>query len=215
LDLVEAELRKAHIELDEIKVRLLYTRTCLQSEAQSRQTLQRGLGVHQRIYFQLAEKYKSIYEKCDQEKISLKEDLRISEELIRSQRQLIELYQSQQQQPASHLFQGGPLLSQYNDHNQSCQYSPYQPPGNHEFIDPTSLRDFDYSIGLPVGYTEPAMSTPVAEFEDQTPNLSIQSVQHPVSAERDVPGPTHTKSEKMKRGLEDEEEKPSKKRRTK
>ena len=59
------------------------------------------------------------------------------------------------------------------------------------------------------------MSTPVAKFEDQTPNLSIQSVQHPVSAEWDVLGPTHTKSEKMKRGLEDEEEKPSKKRRTK
>jgi hypothetical protein len=208
------------------------------------------------MYFQLAEKYKSIYEKCDQEKISLKEDLRISEELIQSQRQLIELHQSQQQQqPASHLFQDGPLLSEYNDHNQSCQYSPYQPPGNHQFIDPTSLRgfnysigfpvgdtepaiftpvaefedqtsnlpiqsvqhpvSFDYSIGFPVGHTEPAMSTPVAEFEDQTSNLPIQSVQHPVSAERDVPGHTNTKSEKMKRGPEDEEEKPSKKRRTK
>ena len=59
------------------------------------------------------------------------------------------------------------------------------------------------------------MSTLVAEFEDQTPNLSIQSVQHLVSTEWDVPRPTYTKSEKMKRGLEDEEEKPSKKRRTK
>jgi hypothetical protein len=193
-----------------MKVRLLYTRTCLQSEAQSRQTLQRGLEVHQRIYFQLAEKYKSIYEKYNHEKISLKEDLRISEELIRSQKQLIELYQSQQQQPSSHLVRGGPLLPQYIDHNQSCQYSPYQPPGNHEFVDPTSLRrpnDFDYSIGFPEhSYdTEPVMSTSVAEFENQTP----------ISAEQDVLEPTYTKSEMTKGGLENEEVKPRKKQRTK
>jgi hypothetical protein len=158
------------------------------------------------------------------------------------------LYQGQQQQqPASHLVQGGPLLSQYNNHNYSCQYSPCQSSRNHEFIDPAGLRplnDFDYSIGFRAerSYgTEPAISTPVAEFENETPNMSIQSVLHPISversydiepvmsenqtpnlsiqfpisAERDVPGATHNKSEETKRGPEDEGARLSKKRRTK
>ena len=57
------------------------------------------------------------------------------------------------------------------------------------------------------------MSTPDAEFENQTSNLSIQSVQHPISAERNVPEPIE--GENTKRVLEDEELKPSKKQRTK
>jgi hypothetical protein len=179
------------MELSETKLQLLDSRICHQSDAQSRQILRRGLEVHQRVHLQLAKNYKSIYEECDQEKASLKEDLRIAEELIQSQKHLIELYQGpqQQQQPASHLVQGGPLLSQYNDHNHSRQYSPYQSSSNNDFIDPASLRplnDFGYSIVFPAerSYdTEPAMSTPVAEFEYQTPNMSIQSVLHPISVE--------------------------------
>ena len=60
--------------------------------------------------------------------------------------------------------------------------------------------------------TELVMSTPVTGFENQTPNLSVL---HPISAERDVPGPTHNKSGELKRGPEDEVLKPSKKQKTK
>jgi hypothetical protein len=49
------------------------------------------------------------------------------------------------------------------------------------------------------------MSTSVAEFENQTP----------ISAKGDDLGPTYTKSEITKRGLEDKEVKPRKKPRTK
>jgi hypothetical protein len=195
--------------------------------------------------------YKSIYEECDKEIASLKEDLRIAEELIRSQKQLIELYQRQQQeqqQPATHYVQGGPLLSQYNHPNHSCQYSSYQSPGNDKCIDPAGNNDFDYSM-FPAEHsydTEPVMLPPVAEFENQKPDMSIPSmllppsiehpydtelvmstpvtgfenqtpnlsVLHPISAVRDVPGPTHNKSGE-KRSLEDEVLKPSKKQKTK
>lgn len=153
------------------------------------------MEVNQRICLQLGEKYQSIYEECDREKISLQEDLRIARELIASQKQLIELYQGQPQQqqqlllPASHLVQRGPLLSQCNDHNHSCQYSPYQSSGNDEFIGSAGLgphSGFDYSIGFPPegSYdTGPVMSTPVTELEKQTPNLSIHSIPHPISFE--------------------------------
>jgi hypothetical protein len=251
------------MELGETKEQLLYSQICHQSEAQSRRTFQRGLEVHRQTHFQLAKNYKSMYEECKQEKASLQKDLQIAEELIGSQKQLIELYQrqhqqqqQQQQQPATHYVQGGPLLSQYNDPNHSCQYSPtslctcqyssYPSPGNDKFIDPVGihpLNDLNYnmfpaehpydtesvipppvaesenqktdmsipSMLLPPSIecgTEPVVSTPVAGFEYQTPNLSIL---HPISAERDVPGPTHNKTEEMKRGLEDEVVKPRKK----
>ena len=223
IDLLKAEVRDVRISLDESNVRLLHSRICHQSEAQSRQILQRGLEVYQQTYLQLEKNYRSIYKEHDREKTRLQEDLRIANELIDSQKQLIDMYQSQQQQlPASHLVQGGPLLSECNDHNHSCQYSPYEPPRSHEFvIDPAGLRpldDLDYSIGSPIENscdTDPAMSVPVTQFEDQTPNLSAPSIQHPTSAERDAPGPAHTKSEKGKRAPEDEDAKPNKKRRTK
>lgn len=190
LDLVTAELRKARIELYEMKVQLVHTRIRLQSEAQSRQTLQRGLELHQQVYFQLAGKYRSIFEEYDQEMTSLREDHQIDTELIASQKRLIELLQvQQQQQQASNLVQRGPLLSQLNDHNQSCHnYSPYLSSGNDEFMDPRSLRqvnDFDCSMfpGEPPYDPEPVMPPPVGDFENRAHNLSIQSVLHPVSVE--------------------------------
>ena len=223
IDVLKAQLRNVRIELDESKVRLLHSRIRLQSEAQSRQTLQQGLNAHEQTHFQLAKSYKSMYEEFDREKIQLQNELRNANERIESLEQQISMLQSQQQQPpASHLVQGGPLLSQYNDHNDSRQYLPYQPPRSHDFIiDPTGLcqlENLDYSIGLPLEPCcncdlDPVMSASVAE--NQPPNMSIQSMLHPAPAEGDAPGPTHTKSEETKTGLADEGAKPSKKRKTK
>ncbi len=58
------------------------------------------------------------------------------------------------------------------------------------------------------------MSTPVAELENQTPNMSIPSMLQPISAKWDVPRPTHNESEETKMGPENEGVKPSKKRKT-
>lgn len=215
LELVEAELRNTRLDLDETSVRLLHYRICHQSEARSRETLQRGLDIQQQQHIQLSGNYRSIYEEYGREKARLLEDLRIANALIDSQKQLIDMYQGQQQQqPATHLTQGGPLLSQCNDCNDS---RPYQPPRSHEFvIDPAGhrpLNDFDYSIGPslePSGDTNPVMSSPVTQFEEQTPNLSI----HPVLAERDAPVPTNAKSDGRKRGPGDEGAKSNKKRKT-
>ena len=188
--------------------RLAYYRICLQWEAQSRQTLQKGLDFLQHQHAQLAGKYRSIYEEYDREKTRLQKDLGIANELIDSQKQLIEMYQDQhQQQPQSHLAQGGPLLSQCNHYNDSSQYPPYQPPRSHEFvIDPAGLRplnDFDYGMETspePSCGPNPVMSTPVTQFAEQTSNLSVPPAPHPSSAERDAPVQTHAKSDGKKRG---------------
>ena len=203
---MKAKLRNTSLDLDGVNAQLFYSRICHQWEAQSRQTLQKGLDFLQHQLVQLTRKYRSIYEEYGDEKTQLQKDLRIANELIDSQKQLIEMYQSQQQQqPPGHLAQGGPLLSQCSHYNDSSQYPPYQPPRSHEFvIDPAGLRplnDFDYSIGPPESScdTNPVMSTPVTQFEEQTPNLSVPPVLHPTSAERDAPVPTH-KSDGRKRG---------------
>ncbi|CZR52097.1 uncharacterized protein PAC_01974 [Phialocephala subalpina] len=231
IELLRAENVNLRIELEEANVRLVHSRICHQSEAQGRQSeaqirqiIQRGLDAVQKSYFQLATNYKSRLSRYDGERVKLLEDSRIAEELIASQKQLIELYEArdrQQQQSASHLVEGGPLLSQYNDHNHSSQYPTYQPPHSQEFIiDPTRLHplpDLDYSIGSSIEpcNTDAVMSTPVAEFESQAPILPVQSTLYPTSAEHDVPGSNHNKGDGNKRGPEDEGGKPSKKRKTK
>ncbi|KAH6667765.1 hypothetical protein B0J14DRAFT_601394 [Halenospora varia] len=232
IELLRAENENLRIQLEEAHVRLLHSRICYQSEAQGRQseaqirqTIQQGLDTVQRKYFQLMTSYKSRLSKYDGERVKLQEDSRIAEELAASQKQLIEMYEArdrQQQQPASHLVEGGPLLSQYNDHNHSSQYPTYQPPRSQEFvIDPTRLHplnDLDYSIGSsiePSCNTDAVMSTPVAEFEFQAPLQPLQSTPHPTSAKCDVSGPNHTKSDGNKRGPEDEGTKPSKRRKAK
>ena len=170
--------------------------------------------------------YKSRLSRYDGERVKHLEDIRIAKELIASQKQLIEMYEArdrQQQQSASHLVEGGPLLSQYKDHNHSSQYPTYQPqpPSNQEFImDPTRLHplpDLDYSIGSSIEpcNTDAVMSTPVAEYENQAPILPVQSTLYPISAEHEVPGSDHNKGDGNKRGPEDEGGKPNKKRKTK
>jgi hypothetical protein len=132
---------------------------------------------------------------------------------------------------SSHPIPVGPLLPGYNGPNQPCHQSYYQPPRDHEFaVDPTSLRqidDYDYNIGTPMDSSDDGLiedydsnirtpmdssydgplTTPnqVPEFDQQTPNLSIPFIVHPV--------PANT-SECIKRSSEDEEAKPNKKRRT-
>lgn len=208
ITLLEAKLRNTRIELDGSNMRLLHSRICHQSEKQHCDSLERGLDIYQQNHFELVKGYQSMHEELVGEISRLLEDLRLAKELIKSQEDLIVMYQGQQQQPAK----GGPLLSQYNEH---IQYPPYQLNRSHEFIiDPAGLHPpgFDY-IGLPL---EPScdvvsnMAMPAAKFENQAPNLSML---YPTSAERDVPVPTRNKSEEIKR--EDEEEKPSKKRKMK
>jgi len=173
-----------------MKIRLVHARICLQSEAQSRQTLQQGLELYQRLYLNLARRYKSIFEECDHEITSLREDHQIDTELITSQRQLLDLLQSQQQQQqANNIIQGGPLLPQYNDHNHPCHNcSPYHSSGNDDFVDPTSLRpgnDFEYSMfpGEPSCDPEPVMLPPISDFENRTHDLPTQHALHPVSVD--------------------------------
>jgi hypothetical protein len=204
------------MSLDKTSLRLLHSRIWHQSEAQSRQILQRGLEVLQQAHSQLVTKYQSAYEEQDVEIARLREDLGIAEGLAGTQKQLLDMYQGQQQQPPA----SQPLLPQYDHHhsNQYPQYPPYEQSSSHQFVmDPATLprlNDFRYSIGAPIEPscdTDPVMSTPFPQFEE-TPNLFMQP---PTSAERDVPGPTNTKSEGTKRGPEDEGVKPSKKRKAK
>lgn len=212
--LLRAENDTHCIELAELHVRLLRSQTYYQSEVQIRQTIQRSYDMIQQKYFQLTASYKSRLSKYGRELAKLQEDNRTAEELVASQRRLIEMYEArdqQQQQPTSQLVDGGPLVSQYNGHNHS-QYSTYQPPQSQEFIiDPTRLHplnDLDYSIGSPIEpprNTDVVISTPTAEFGFQAP---LQSTPHPTSAECDIPGPNYTKSDEK-----DEGTKPSKKRR--
>ena len=231
IELLRAENVNLRIQLDEAHVRLLHSRISHQSEAQGRiseaqirHILQGGLDAVQKTYFQLATSYKSRLSKYDGERVNLLEDVRNAEELAASQKQLIEIYEArdrQQQQPACHLVEGGPLLSQYNDHHHSPQYLTYPPPRSQDFnIDPTRLQplhDLDYSIGSPLEpcNTDAVMSTPATEFESQAPILPFPSLPHPTSAEHDVPEPNYTKSVGSKRGPEDEGAKSSKKRKTK
>ena len=171
------------------------------------------------MYFQLATSYKSRLSIYDGEKVKLLEDIQIAEELVASQKQLIDIYEARQQQPG--YLEGGPLMPQDNNHNHSSQYLTYQPPRSQEFnIDPNRLHpldDIDYSIGSPVEpcNTDAVMSTPVAGFENQPPILPVQSTPHLTPAEHDVPGPSYTKGDGSKRGPEDEWAKPNKKRKTK
>lgn len=228
---MRAENLNLRIQLDEAQVRLLHSRIGHQSEAQGRQSeaqirhiLQGGLDAVQKTYSQLATSYKSSLSKYDGERVKLLEDIRIAEELAANQKQLIEIYEAQarqQQQPTSHLVESGPLLSQYHDHNHSSQYLTYPPPRNQELnIDPTrlhTLHDLDYSIGPPLEpcNTDAVMSTPVPEFENQAPILPFPSMPHPTPAEHDVPDPNYSKSDRNKRGPEDEGAKSNKKRRMK
>ena len=105
IEFLRAENVNLRIQLEEAHVRLLHSRICHQSEAQGRQseaqirqTIQRGLEAVQQTYFQLATNYKSRLSRYDGERVKLQEDIRISEELIASQKQLIEMYEARDRQ---------------------------------------------------------------------------------------------------------------------
>ena len=192
------------------------------SEAQIRQILQAGLGVVQQTWFQLATSYRSRLSIYNSERIKLLEDNRIAEELVVSQKQLIEMYEARDRQHQHHV-EGGPLLSQFNDHNnqhQSSQYLTYQPPRSQELtMDPSRLGpldDLDYSIGAPLVpcNIDAVPSAPVAEFQNQSPILPSQSTPLPTPNEHDVSEPDHTNSDGNKVGQEGEGVRPSKKRKT-
>jgi hypothetical protein len=89
----------------------------------------------------------------------------------------------------------------------SYDIEPVMPPLAAEFIQsvlhPISVEPFYDS--------ELVMSSLVAEFENWTHNLSIQSVLHLISAKRDVPWLNHNESEGTKMGPKDEGVRASKK----
>jgi len=215
LDIVNEKLRELRKKLDQSEIGQFKWQMWYQAEVRRSQTFQQGFEVQQ-------QKCMSMSEDHDHEMATLRQDLELAEKLISTQKEMIDT-QGQQQQSGGHPVPVGPLLPNYNDQNQS--YPPYQsyyqPPRNHDFvIDPTGLRqidDYDYNIGTSMDSScdpQLAMSNPVPEFNQQTSNLSIPSILHPVSAERDVPVPANT-GEGMKRASEDEGAKPNKKRRTK
>lgn len=173
--------------------------------------------------------FKARLSEHDVEKLKLLDDIRIFEEFGASQRQLIENYearerqQQQLQQPACHLVEDGPLLSQYNDRNPSSQPVTYGLPRYHDeiLIDPNHLHplpDIDYSIGSPLEpiHKNTVMSTPATDLvEYQAAILQLQSTPHPMAAEHDPLGSSHTKDDRKKKEPETDGGKPSKKRKTK
>ncbi|TAQ88897.1 hypothetical protein B7494_g2772 [Chlorociboria aeruginascens] len=231
--LLREENIELRIRLGEIHGRL-HSRTSHQSEAQGRQS---ELQIHHNILpgdldalqrTNLQSVTSGIFElsKYDCEIFKLLEDTRTAEGLVASQTQLIHMYearerqQQQQQRPTCHHAEGGPLLSQYNDHNHSTQYPTYQPPRNREFnIDPNGIHqihDLDYSIGSPIDPcdTDVVMFTAVPAFESPSPIPTFQSTPYP-SPKLDVPGLNHTRGDGNKRGLEDEGANPNKKQKMK
>jgi len=215
LDLANLEHCNAHIALDETNAQLLYSKICHRAEAQSRQILQNGLEALQQTYFQLLQKYKSACEEYDRLVTRLREDAGLSEELIQSQKQMIDIYQDQQQQSASHVAQAETLLPQYNEHSQIPSYQPLR---SHEFIlDPTGFttpEDFAYNLGPSTGGCSNLEPIQATEFEPQIPNMSIQSIMHTIPTTGDFAVPTHG-SEGTRIVPGDEGARPSKKRKTK
>ncbi|KAH7363993.1 hypothetical protein BKA65DRAFT_545895 [Rhexocercosporidium sp. MPI-PUGE-AT-0058] len=214
IERLRAENDDLRIQLDEAHVRLLHSQICHQADAQGRHAeeqirriMQQGINTLETTYFQLAARYKTTLSTNDGERVKLLEDIRITEELVASQKQLIDLYEArdrQQQQPASHLVDGDPLLSQYSTHSHCAQYPTYQQPHNQGFIIDTArlspLADLDYRLGPSIEPCNPA-STPVPEFEHQASIVPVQSNQ--------------TRSDGIKRELEDVGTKNSRKRKSK
>ncbi|PVH67607.1 hypothetical protein DL98DRAFT_523234 [Cadophora sp. DSE1049] len=214
---LRAEIDNLRVQLDEIHVRLLHAQICCQAEAQGRQAevqirliMQQGMEAVQKNFFQLAASYKTTLSKNDGERGKLLKDLQQAEELVATQKQLIELYeareQQQQQQPASHLVDGDPLLSQYGVHGQS-QYPTYQQSHNQSFIiDPARLpplSDLDYRLGPSIEPCNPdaITSTPVTEY--QSPIVPVQSSPLATVAQHDVLEHDQARSDGNKRQTED------------
>jgi hypothetical protein len=217
VDLANQILRELRRKLNISQVELLKHQTWFEAEARKGQAFQRGFDIQQQTCILM-------FEEHDKEMAKSHLDLELAEKLIVAQKEIIDC-QGLQQQPATNLVGGGPLLPHYNDPNQSYQayqaYQAYQPPRNQEFVmDPTSLRqldDYDYNIGSPIDSscdTELAISNAVPESDQHTSSLSMPSILHPVSAEPDVPAPINS-AEGAQGALEDEGAKPNKKRRIK
>ena len=120
LDLVNAKLHDLRRKLGRTEIELFKSQIWYEAEVQRSQTFQRGFEVQQ-------QKCMSISEEHDRDMTTLRQDLELAEKLIVAQKEMIDC-QSQQQQSASHFAPGGPLISHYNDQNQSYQpYQPYQP----------------------------------------------------------------------------------------
>jgi hypothetical protein len=144
-----------------------------------------------------------MFREYDREKAALEEDLRIAQE------RSTEIYQDLQQQQQQPSGNNWPVIPIYIDN--LSQLPPCLPSQSRQFaLDPAGhpSLDFNYGIGEPV---EPTLLPP---FEDPTSQV-IQPGLHPISAERDAPGPTLSKIEETGKDGADEELKPSKKRKTK
>jgi hypothetical protein len=143
---------------------------CYFSETQIRKALQESWNAIFEIYNKLKEKFKSI----DLENVKLQKELQIAKEVMGTQKELIFIYQTEQQPPLNHAVRGELILPQYDSHDRSHQYPPYQPLSSHEFIMNTTCLpppNDNYSITLlePSYNTSTAISTPVTWPESQTP----------------------------------------------
>ena len=235
MERLRADNDNLRVQLDETHVRLLHSQICCQAEAQGRQAeaqgreaevqirliMQHGMEAVQKTFFQLSASYKTTLSKNDSERGRLLKDIQEAEELIATQKQLIELYQAQeqqQQQPAGHLVDGDPLLSQYGVHGHS-QYPTYQQSHNQGFIiDPARLpplSDLDFRLGPSIEpcNTDVITSTPVTEY--QAPIVPVRSSPLATVIQHDLMGHDQARSDGNKRQTEDTGAKSNRKRKTK
>ncbi|KAH8587324.1 hypothetical protein B0O99DRAFT_694597 [Bisporella sp. PMI_857] len=215
IEMLEAEVLGVRMDLDEVNVRLLHASICHESEVKCRWTMQHGLDTMQQRHSQLSNNYQSIIVRYGREKSQLQEQLRIAEELIDTQKQMIDYQQQQQQRQQQQQEQEqqylAPLMAQYT------QYE--QPPDDQFSTNPVGLSppgDVDYSItsslDLSCG-TSPIIPPPPENRV--VPPMSLQAVIHPTSTSEDAAAATLGEPETIKRGIEDEGQTRSKKRRTK
>jgi hypothetical protein len=210
---VNGKLTELQKKLGLSEIQVFKWQTWYQAEVRRSQTFQQGFEVQQ-------QKCISMFQEHDQDMSIIRQDLELAEKLIVSQKEMID-----HQQSASHPATVGPLLPNYNDQNQPY-YEHYYQPRNQEFVvDPTlrQVGNYDYNIetSMESSCESPlVMSNPAPVFEQQTSNSyipsipSIQSILHPVSAERDVEVPANAVGG-LKRIPQDEGAKPNKKRRMK
>src|SRR5258706_9300099 len=109
LDLVNAKLRDLSRKLRCTETELFKYQIWYEAEVQRSRTFQRGFEVQQQKCISMSEEY-------DRDMAILRQDIELAEKLIVTQEEMIDC-QGQQQQSASHLVPGGPLLSNHNDQN--------------------------------------------------------------------------------------------------
>jgi hypothetical protein len=179
---LEFELRYAKMDIKEMQVRLAESQMCYASEAHTRKALEGSRTAMFEIYNKQKEEFKHNHI----ETAKLLEELRIANEVITEQKELIFIYQTEQQ-----AVQGGQILSHYDERNRSHEFPPYQPLSRPDFgINITYLPHpdgpYDTTLLEPPYDTGTVKSIPVTGPGSQT-SMSMQSMSHPTPAEQKTP----------------------------